>query len=124
MYRRAKSASRVSPARQTRRRSSTLWKLAVELLETRCTPSSMGLSAGLQLGASGAEHGVRVKADAQGNEYVMGLFAGTVDFDPGAGVTNASSSDGEGFLAKYNAQQELQWVRTFGPTSGTLTPSA
>src|SRR4051812_25844175 len=54
--------------------------------------------------------------DPSGNLYVAGSFSGTVDFDPGAGVTQRSAStatDVDAFVAKFNSSGVFQWVSTF-----------
>ena len=48
--------------------------------------------------------GVRMVVDAEGNSYVAGYFAGTVDFDPGVSVVSLTSlAPEDAFLAKYSA---------------------
>lgn len=56
--------------------------------------------------------------DASGNTYLTGTFTGTVDFDPGPGVYNLTSSGeygltsgGDMFITKLNAGGELVWVK-------------
>lgn len=53
--------------------------------------------------------------DSSGNVYVTGCFSGTVDFGDGT-VTSSGASDV--FILKYNANGDLQWVKTFGGLSG------
>lgn len=51
--------------------------------------------------------------DNNDNIYVVGSYKGTVDFDPGPGVTNltcASTSQNASFLVKYDKNFNLQWV--------------
>lgn len=53
---------------------------------------------------------------SNGNFYVCGTFEGTVDFDPGAAVvnrTNSSNNYPDGFLAKYDTDMNLLWIKTF-----------
>jgi hypothetical protein len=53
---------------------------------------------------------------SNGNFYVCGTFEGTVDFDPGAAVvsfTNSSNNYPDGFLAKYDTDMNLIWIKTF-----------
>ena len=53
--------------------------------------------------------------DADGNVYSAGRFTGTVDFDPGAGVSVATSAgDADGFVTKFDRQGNFLWVRTWG----------
>lgn len=44
------------------------------------------------------------------NVYVGGSFSGTVDFDPGAGVSNRTANGTDGFIAKYDHGGNLLWV--------------
>ncbi|GEM_PF-1563791 len=57
-----------------------------------------------------------IVVDSQGNVYVAGAFASTIDFDPGPGVYNLSSNQGsyDIFVAKYNANGALIWAKSFG----------
>jgi hypothetical protein len=68
-----------------------------------------------------------VASDASDNVYVVGQYRGTMDFDPGAGVTSLTATypGGEGFVAKYNANGTLAWVRRFaqGGTGGVFALS-
>jgi hypothetical protein len=62
--------------------------------------------------ALGAEQNDRLAGivrDGFGLLYVMGTFGGTVDFDPGSGVTNLSSSGAADiFIAQYTRQGQLR----------------
>jgi len=59
--------------------------------------------------------GNSVKIDANGNVYVTGYFEGTVDFDPGAAVSNLTSN---GFIDLYvlklNASGDFVWAKQIG----------
>jgi hypothetical protein len=49
------------------------------------------------------------------NIFVTGVFGATVDFDPGSGVAEATSSGQvDVFLSKFNTMGTFQWVRTWG----------
>jgi hypothetical protein len=54
--------------------------------------------------------------DADQNVYLVGDFRGTVDFDPGLGVMNVTSSQAGAessiYLSKLNSAGELQWIHT------------
>ena len=69
--------------------------------------------------STGAEYGQCIATDAAGNVYVSGVFTGTVDFDPGAGVTSLSSLSGSQdiFLAKYDLNGNFVWVKQIAGTS-------
>ncbi len=65
------------------------------------------------------DEGIDVAIDDDGNSYVTGFFRNTVDFDPGTGVVERTSlGSSDVFLCKFNPQSELEWVRTWGSTSG------
>ena len=52
-----------------------------------------------------------------GSIFVSGHFAGTVDFDPGAGVTSITTNGvEEAVVLKLNAGGQLQWARAFTMT--------
>jgi len=66
------------------------------------------------IGSPSGEDVSDVITDASGNIYVTGVFAGTIDFDPGPGVFSLTgASPGEPFLAKYSPTGELIWARDF-----------
>lgn len=54
-----------------------------------------------------------------GDTFLVGTFAGTVDFDPGAGVHNVTSQTTliagsfNGYLVKLNSSGDFQWVPRF-----------
>ncbi len=65
------------------------------------------------LGASGNA----ISVDAQNNVYTAGFFSGTVDFDPGPGVSNLSytgSFDIDGFVLKLDSTGNYIWARKIG----------
>lgn len=56
--------------------------------------------------------------DLAGNVYITGQFKDTVDFDPGAGVTNLMAlANDDIFFAKYNASGALVWAHRIGGTA-------
>jgi hypothetical protein len=83
--------------------------------------ASLSAQTAFRLGAEGTDYGKDITTDAAGNLYVTGYFQGTVDFDPGAGVTTRTaqgSSANPGavdiFVAKYSPAGVLQFVFTIG----------
>ncbi len=58
-----------------------------------------------------------------GSIYTAGTFAGTVDFDLGAGTTNATAFSGrDAFLVKLDSDGNFQWVKTWGYTGNESAP--
>ena len=61
------------------------------------------------------DHGYGVTADDPGNVYVTGSFWSTVDFDPGPGTDEHSSSGwDDAFLSKFDANGDFQWACSWG----------
>jgi hypothetical protein len=55
------------------------------------------------------------------NIYLTGSFGDTVDFDPGAGTSNATSAGSTDVFAwKLNSSAELSWIKTFGGSSADI----
>ncbi|SDH37391.1 Beta-propeller repeat-containing protein, partial [Dyadobacter soli] len=66
-------------------------------------------------GSNGA--GNQIKTDGSGNIYVAGLFANTVDFNPGAGVselTSPGASAIDAYLLKLAPDGSFIWARRMG----------
>ncbi len=67
------------------------------------------------IGGSGDDRGNVVRLDASGNIYIAGSFSETVDFDPGVGVSNLTSTgEMDLFVAKYDANGNFLWVQSDG----------
>ena len=73
-------------------------------------------------GSTRSDSGQSVEVDSFGNVYITGAFAGTVDFDPGPGVENLTSTPGgnvDVFVSKLDASGNYVWARNFaGPSAG------
>jgi|GEM_PF-2386740 len=64
---------------------------------------------------TGAITAVDIVNDASGNTYIAGNFAGTADFDPGAGTTNlVSAGAADVFVAKYDSGGNLIFAVRYG----------
>jgi hypothetical protein len=69
-----------------------------------------------QVGGTGDDRALTAKADASGNIFVTGTFAGTVDF--GGTVLTSSAGSGDVFVAKYAPDcTSLLWVKGFGSST-------
>jgi len=72
----------------------------------------------IKIGGIDSDYVHDIAADDFGNIYVSGAFQGTVDFDPSAGTENLTALGSlDGFVAKYNGDGELIWVKQIGGTS-------
>jgi len=72
---------------------------------------------------SGAEANC-MAMDKSGFVFVSGKFQGTMDFDPGTGVANQTSSGfTDIYLAKYDNAGNYIWVKSFGSNSGGDWPT-
>lgn len=61
-----------------------------------------------------------VTTDAQGNSYIIGTNRETIQFDPVLGIADLEYSGVlNSFIAKYNAEGEIQWAKKLGESSET-----
>ncbi|MCU0439645.1 MAG: putative Ig domain-containing protein [Raineya sp.] len=66
-------------------------------------------------GASGFDSGQNITTDASGNVYTIGVFQGTVDFDPGSGTFNLNAAGGQDiFVQKLDALGNFVWAKKIG----------
>ncbi len=72
-----------------------------------------------QMGGISFESGISIKVDAIGNIYTMGAFSSTVDFDPGAGVSNLTyKSNTDYFIQKLDVNGNFIWAKQLGSIYG------
>lgn len=72
-----------------------------------------------QVGGTGADAGQRLILDDTGNIYMAGEFNGTVDFDPGTGVSNLTAvGTSDAYVAKYTPAGALVWATRVGAAQG------
>ena len=69
-----------------------------------------------RIGGSGYDHAAAVAVDKYGSVITTGGFAGTVDFDPGAGVANLTSvgRDVDIFVSKLDSSGNYLWAKRMG----------
>ena len=78
----------------------------------------------VRLGGTGFDQVVDIAADPDGSVYVTGTFSGSVDFDPGTGLTVLTSVGlADIFLAKYTAAGALVWADRLGGTAADTVTS-
>ncbi len=70
------------------------------------------------IGSTGIDVALSIAVDASGNSYTCGYFNGTVDFDPGVGISNLTSAGTEDiFVCKLDANGNFSWAKRIGSTS-------
>ncbi len=66
--------------------------------------------------------GYSITLDAAGNIYITGIFFGSLDFDPGPGVTTLSSAGNEDvFISKFTNDGDLIWAKKIGGASNDFS---
>ena len=63
------------------------------------------------MGGTNGDVGYSIALDDAGNVYTAGIFSGTVDFDPGIGTYNLTSTGGSTFICKLDAAGDFVWAR-------------
>lgn len=60
-------------------------------------------------------HAREISIDTSGNIYIVGMFDGEVDFDPGPGTFNLTSAGlRDVFIAKLDSSGDFEWAHSFG----------
>lgn len=71
-----------------------------------------------QMGGINDDRGISIDLDSIGNIYTSGSFESTVDFDPGASITNLISSGMEDiFIQKLDTLGNFSWIKQIGSRS-------
>ena len=79
---------------------------------------SMNFLRALAIGGNDVQNIENAVVDEFGNLFLSGYFGGVTDFDPGPANTNTIMSGfTSGFLAKYDANWNYQWVKRVRPQS-------
>jgi gliding motility-associated-like protein len=71
-------------------------------------------------GTSNIDGGRSIALDASSNVYVTGQFTGTVDFNPGAGVSNLTSNTpgfSDIYICKLDSDGNYVWAKSIGGTT-------
>ncbi|MGI8893094.1 MAG: SBBP repeat-containing protein, partial [Bacteroidia bacterium] len=69
-------------------------------------------------GSTGNDRSYSITTDASGNVYATGVFSGTLDFDPGAGIYNLTSAGNfDIYIVKMKTNGDFIWARNMGGTS-------
>lgn len=69
-------------------------------------------------GSTALDQAYSSTTDASGNVYTTGEFSGTIDFDPGPGVFNLTSSGTlDIFITKFNQSGNFVWAKRMGGAS-------
>jgi Secretion system C-terminal sorting domain len=75
---------------------------------------------GKSMGGSADDDARSIDVDASGNVYTTGYFHTTVDFDPGAGITNLTTGQKGGFVSKLSSAGNFVWVAEFANGGGRV----
>lgn len=68
-------------------------------------------------GEDGPEYIYALDLDLHGNVFILGVFAGSVDFDPGAGTYLVDSGGGTwGYIGKWDRNGRVIWAVPYGGT--------
>jgi hypothetical protein len=66
------------------------------------------------IGGTGDANGYSIALDTASNVYISGLFAGSVDFNPGTEIFDISSVDADMFISKLDPEGNFVWAKTIG----------
>src|SRR5689334_19755511 len=91
--------------------------IAITLLlcSTNLFSQTPGWAWAKSIGEGGEDAVLSVASDSLGNIYVGGSFQGTVDFNPGAGIFNLTSSgDYDVFILKLDSGGSFRWAKAMG----------
>ncbi len=68
-----------------------------------------------RFGGANLDRGYGIDVTVTGGVHLIGSYQGTIDFDPGAGVSNGTSNGGSDiFISRFDANGNFEWARQFG----------
>ncbi len=71
-----------------------------------------------QIGSTAWDEGTSIVTDQNNNVYTVGLFRGTVDFDPGVGIFNLTSvGEKDAFICKLDGDGNFLWAKQYGDSA-------
>jgi hypothetical protein len=79
---------------------------------------------GKSIGSTDFDYVAGATSDASGNVYVTGQFNGTVDFDPGPGTDNHTSTGDDTYICKFDGSGNLVWAKSFAAYSQGIAVDA
>jgi len=108
------------------RKNSKLLLLTVIAFIQVAHAQNVNLEWAKQVGGTNVDIGYSMTIDASGNSYTTGYFSGTVDFDPGSGIFNITSSPGISiYILKLDVSGNFVWAKTvYGGEGKSITADA
>ena len=70
----------------------------------------------IRTGGSNNDEAISITTDLPGNVYTTGTFNGSVDFDPGAGVSTITSNTRDAYVCKLSASGTFIWAKGISGT--------
>ncbi|MCB0536385.1 MAG: T9SS type A sorting domain-containing protein [Bacteroidetes bacterium] len=94
--------------------------LFIELL----TCSGQNYQWAKSIGGPSNENSMAIALDNEGNIFACGLFEGTIDFDPGPGISNLTSTGfTDIFVLKLDSAGNFLWAKSMGGSSHDIGSS-
>jgi len=82
-----------------------------------CRAQSISLEWARSFGSQANDMGNALVLDKEGNVYITGQFAETLDFDPGPGVFQLTPYHFDIFVAKFDVNGNFVWAKSVGGTT-------
>ena len=93
----------------------TIFRLSIILFVTSLSAQDVDFEWAAGFGGVSNDDPHSMVVDASGNIYTIGVFTGTVDFDPGVGTHNlVSNGSSDCFIQKLDPSGNFLWAKSFG----------